>query len=50
MAPFSINDVESDCPGISRDMIRQVLRKMRDEGLIVASSGGRGAKWQKTFK
>jgi Fic family protein len=50
MAPFSINDIESDCPGISRDMIRQVLRKMRDEGSIAVSSGGRGAMWQRTFK
>ncbi len=50
MAPFSISDIESDCPGISRDMIRQVLRKMRDEGEIAVSSSGRGALWQKTFK
>lgn len=50
IAPFSIGDIESDCPGISRDMIRQVLRKMRDEGEIAVSSGGRGALWQKTFK
>ena len=50
MAPFSIGDIESDCPAISRDMIRQVLRKMRDEGEISVSSGGRGALWQKTFK
>ena len=50
MSPFSITDVESDCPGISRDMIRQVLRKMRDEGSITVSSGGRGAMWQRTFK
>lgn len=41
MAPFSINDIESDCPGISRDMIRQVLRKMRDDGLITVNSSGR---------
>ena len=50
IAPFSISDIESDCPGISRDMIRQVLRKMRDEGLIIASSSGRGAVWRRTFK
>lgn len=50
MSLFSISDIESDCPGISRDMIRQVLRKMRDEGLITVSSGGRGAMWQRTFK
>jgi Fic family protein len=50
MSPFSISDIESDCIGISRDMIRQVLRKMRGEGLITVSSSGRGAMWQRTFK
>ena len=50
MAPFSISDIESACPGTSRDMVRQVLRKMRDEGLVTASSGGRGAMWHRTFK
>lgn len=50
MVPFSISDIESDCPNISRDMIRQILRKMRDEGVISVTSGGRGAMWQRTFK
>lgn len=50
VASFSIADIESDCPGVSRDMIRRVLRQMRDEKLIVASSGGRGAMWQRVLK
>lgn len=50
IAPFSLIDIESDCPGISRDMIRRVLRQMRDEGIINVSSGGRGAVWQKIIK
>lgn len=45
--PFSIVDIESDCLGISRDMIRRVLRQMRDEGIITVSSGGRGAMWKR---
>lgn len=45
--PFSIVSIESDCPGISREMIRLVLRQMRDEGLIISNSTGRGATWQK---
>jgi Fic family protein len=45
--PFSIGAIESDCPGISRDMIRIVLRQMRDEGTIKAIGKGRGALWQK---
>lgn len=50
VGPFSIIDIEADCPGISRDMIRRVLRQMRDEGTIAVSSGGRGAMWQKIIK
>ncbi len=42
---FSISDIEKDCPGISRDMIRHILRQLRDEGKIHALGIGRGAKW-----
>lgn len=47
IGPFSISDIESDCPGVSRDMIRIVLRQMRDEKLIISKGKGRGAKWVK---
>lgn len=47
VAPFSISDLESDCPGISRDMVRIVLRQLRDEGEIIPQGKGRGAKWIK---
>ncbi|MBI5210131.1 MAG: Fic family protein [Elusimicrobia bacterium] len=43
--PFAISDLESDCPGISRDMVRVVLRQLRDEGIILPQGKGRGAKW-----
>ena len=46
--PFSISELENDCPGVSRDTIRQVLRKMRDEGLISAQGQGRGARWRRS--
>lgn len=45
--PFSIADIEQSCPNISRDMIRLVLRELRDSGLIYATGKGRGAKWVK---
>jgi hypothetical protein len=45
--PFAISDIESDCPGISRDMVRLVLRQLRDEGRISSGGKGRGAKWLK---
>ena len=43
--PFAISDMERECPTTSRDMIRHVLRQLRDDGLIVAKGKGRGAKW-----
>ncbi|PCI36399.1 MAG: cell filamentation protein Fic [Elusimicrobia bacterium] len=43
--PFAISDIEADCPGTSRDMIRLVLRQLRDAGVISSSGKGRGAKW-----
>jgi len=45
--PFSINDIEEVCPNVSRDMIRKILRELRDAGLIKPTSMGRGAEWVK---
>lgn len=43
--PFSISELEDACPGVSRDMVRLVLRTMKSEGLIAPTGKGRGAKW-----
>jgi hypothetical protein len=45
IAPFAISDIEADCPGVSRDMIRLVLRQLRDEKTIEVHGRGRAAKW-----
>ena len=45
--PFSISDIENDCPGVSRDMVRLVLRAMKEEGIIVSMGKGRSAKWRR---
>lgn len=45
IGPFSISDIEAECPGISRDMIRVVLRQLRDEGALHLQGKGRGSKW-----
>lgn len=42
---FGIADIEKDCPGVSRDMVRHVLRQMRSQGLLRTEGLGRGAKW-----
>ncbi len=44
--PFSIAEIEETCPGISLDMVRVVLRAMKNEGLICPNGKGRSAKWQ----
>ncbi len=48
--PFSISDIEQACPNISREMIRLILRELRDAGIIYSTSKGRGAKWIKFQK
>lgn len=45
LGAFSISDMERECPGVSRDWIRIVLRRLRDEGRIIPRGKGRGAKW-----
>ena len=43
--PFPISEIEAACPGVSRDMVRLVLRTMKAEGLIASTGKGRSAKW-----
>ncbi len=45
MAPFSISDIESDCPGVSREMVRIVLNALREEGKLGQRGRGPGARW-----
>lgn len=44
---FGVTDVERRCPGVSRDMIRLVLRELKAAGLIECLGRGPGAKWRK---
>jgi Fic family protein len=43
--PFAISEIEGACPGVSRDMVRLVLRAMKAERLIASTGKGRSAKW-----
>ena len=47
LRPFAISEIEGDCPGVSREMVRHVLRQMRDEGSIAREGSGRGARWRR---
>jgi Fic/DOC family len=48
ITPFAVSDIERLCPGVGRDMIRLVLRQLRDEKQVVSSGVGRAAKWRRT--
>lgn len=47
IADFSISDLERLCPTVSRDMIRHVLVKLRNDGKIENLSKGKYARWRK---
>lgn len=42
---FHITEIEAECPGVSREMVRHVLQRLRDEGHLVIEGRGRGSKW-----
>ena len=45
--PFTLSEVEAACPGVSRDMIRKVLRDMKNQGKIDCTGRGPAARWEK---
>jgi Fic family protein len=45
--PFSISDIQAECPGVSLPTIKLELQTMRDEGLVMLQGRGRGAKWSR---
>ncbi len=44
---FSLTDLERACPGVSRDMIRRVLRQLKKDGRVECLGRGPGALWRK---
>lgn len=47
---FRVADLQSDCPGVSLDMIRRVLKDMRGLGQVECLGRGHQAQWQRTKK
>lgn len=43
---FTLTEVERQCPQVSRDMIRRVLRDLDQEGLVECLGRGPGARWR----
>ncbi|MBN2373223.1 hypothetical protein JXL19_05520 [bacterium] len=44
---FTLADLERDCCGVSRDMIRKVLGRLREEGKVECLGKGPKAPWRK---
>ena len=47
LVPFRAADIHAECPGVSHEWVRRILREMRDEGLIEFQGRGPGARWAK---
>ena len=45
--PFRLAEIHEECEEVSRETVRNVLRKMRDEDLVRSTGTGRGAQWQR---
>jgi hypothetical protein len=46
---FTAAEIAAACPAVSSDLVRLVLRQLRDDG-VLKSGKGRGAKWTKARK
>ena len=44
---FTLADLERACPGVSRDMVRRVLRNLQKTGKVACLGRGPGAPWRK---
>ncbi len=47
---FRVADIQKECPGVSMDLIRRVLKTMRASEKIKCLGRGQNARWQKTEK
>jgi hypothetical protein len=44
---FSVGELERLCPGVGRDWIRMILRKMKEEQKVRSFGHGAGARWER---
>ncbi|MBN2372091.1 MAG: Fic family protein [Vicinamibacteria bacterium] len=47
VADFTLGEIERQCPGVSRDMIRRVLRDLKNAGRLHCRGRGPGARWSR---
>jgi len=48
--PFTLADIERASPGVSRDTIRQVFRRLQKKGVIECLGKGPGSMWRKKIR
>jgi Fic family protein len=46
--PFRVAAIQTACPGVGVDLIRKVLKALKDEGKVECLSRGQNAAWRKT--
>lgn len=44
---FTLSQLQSKCPDVSRDMIRKVLKDLKKEGKVESKGRGLGARWKR---
>ncbi len=45
--PFSLSELQAKCPGVSLPTIKRALGAMKNEGLVMLTGRGRGARWKR---
>jgi Fic family protein len=50
LGPFRISDIQKECPGVSLDLIRSVLKKLRSSKRVKCLGRGQNAEWEKAGK
>ena len=44
---FTLGELERACPGVSRDMVRRVLRQLQKKGRVACLGRGPSAHWRR---
>lgn len=47
---FNVSDIRKQCPGVSMDLIRRILKNLRAQGRVECLGRGQNAQWRKTNK
>lgn len=47
LAPFTVAELQHDCPGVSLDLIRKTLKAEQKQGRVRCEGRGRAATWRK---